>query len=114
MSPDMFALMGVKSIHTMNGLKTLLASICNGMALLTFIVARQIVWPQAILMLAGASLGGYYGAYFAQKMNPKHVRGFAIAVGFAMAAWFFARPDAPTPKRTVQTPAAVQQSYVSR
>ncbi len=103
-----FALMGVQNIHTLNGMKTLLASVCNGMALLTFIVARQIVWPQAILMIIGASLGGYYGAYFAQKMNPKHVRAFAVVVGLAMAAWFFVRPDAAPQKRAELRPAAAQ------
>ncbi len=108
-----FALMGVQNIHTLNGMKTLLASACNGMALLTFIVARQIVWPQAILMIIGASLGGYYGAYFAQKMNPRHVRGFAIAVGLAMAAWFFVRPEAPPQKRAHFAPTAVQVSTFS-
>ncbi len=64
---------------------------CNGVALLTFIVARAVVWPQALLMIVGAALGGYYGAYFAQKMNPRHVRAFAVSVGFAMAGYFFVR-----------------------
>ncbi len=105
-----FALMGVQNIHTLNGMKTLLASICNGMALLTFIVARQIVWPQAVLMIVGASLGGYYGAYFAQKMNPKHVRAFAIVVGLAMAAWFFVRPNVATTNRAETRPVVTQVS----
>ncbi len=86
-----FALMGVQNIHALNGLKTLLASVCNGVALVTFIVARAVVWPQAALMIVGAALGGYYGAYFAQKMNPRHVRAFAVGVGFAMAGYFFVR-----------------------
>ncbi len=86
-----FALMGVQNIHALNGLKTLLASVCHGIALLTFIVARAVVWPQAALMIVGAALGGYYGAYFAQQMDPRYVRGFAVGVGFAMAAYFFVR-----------------------
>ncbi len=102
-----FALMGVQNIHTLNGMKTLLASICNGMALLTFIVAGAIVWPQAVLMILGASLGGYYGAYFAQKMKPERVRAFAIGVGFVMAAYFFIRP-AP-PQKEIPQPAAIVQ-----
>lgn len=90
-----FALMGVQNIHALNGLKTLLASVCNGMALLTFIVAGRVMWPQAILMIIGAALGGYFGAYYAQKMNPRTVRTFAVCVGLAMAAWFFVRQEAP-------------------
>lgn len=87
----LFALMGVKSIHTMNGLKTMLASICNGMALLTFIVAKAIIWPQAILMILGAALGGYGGAWYAQKLPPERVRQLVIVIGFAMSAYFFVR-----------------------
>ena len=39
----------------------------------------------------GASLGGYGGAHYAQKMDPRRVRQFVIFVGFAMALYFFIR-----------------------
>lgn len=87
----MFSLMGVESIHTMNGLKTLLASICNGMALLAFIVAKAIYWPQAVLMIVGAAIGGYAGAYYAQKFQPATVRKLVIVIGLSMAAYFFVK-----------------------
>ena len=87
----LLALLGMENIHAMNGVKTLVVSMVNGVAILTFLWARVIVWPQALLMLVGASLGGYAGAYFAQKMNPQHVRWLVIAVGFAMSAYFFLR-----------------------
>jgi uncharacterized membrane protein YfcA len=61
------------------------------MALLTFIVAGAVVWPQAILMLIGAAGGGYAGAWYAQKIAPEKVRAFVIVVGFAMSAYFFVR-----------------------
>jgi uncharacterized membrane protein YfcA len=85
----MFALMGMENIHTMNAYKTVLGTVCNGIALIAFIVAHAIYWPQALLMLVGASIGGYYGAFFAQKMNPKHVRWMVIAVGASMSVYFF-------------------------
>jgi len=88
---SLLALMGMEDIHAMNGMKTLLVSIVNGTALATFIVARMIVWPQALLMLVGALIGGYGGAWVAQKMNPQHVRWLVIAIGFAMSAYFFVR-----------------------
>lgn len=87
----LFALMGIKNIHTLNGMKTLLASICNGMALITFIVAKAIFWPQAVLMLIGASIGGYGGAYYAQKLPPGRVRQLVIVIGFSMSLYFFVR-----------------------
>jgi uncharacterized protein len=87
----LLALLGLEDIHTLNGMKTLLVSIVNGTALATFVFAHVIVWPQALLMLVGALIGGYGGAWVAQKMNPQHVRWLVIAIGFAMSAYFFLR-----------------------
>jgi len=84
----LFTFLPLGDIHAMNSVKTLLAGVSNGVAIIAFIVAKIILWPQAILMLTGAILGGYGGAHFAQKMNPKHVRTFVVAVGFAMSFIF--------------------------
>jgi uncharacterized protein len=89
----MFAIMGVRSIHTINGLKTMLGTVCNGVAILAFIYARAILWPQTLLMLFGAVLGGYGGAWYAQKLPPRFVRWFAISTGFAMTSWFFVKTN---------------------
>ncbi|MGH9687312.1 MAG: sulfite exporter TauE/SafE family protein [Candidatus Acidiferrales bacterium] len=87
----LLALLGMENIHTMNGVKTLLVSLVNGVALLTFIVGHRIVWPEAGVMVIGAALGGYGGAHVAQKTNPKYVRLAVIAIGFGMSAYFFVR-----------------------
>lgn len=87
----LLSLLGINNIHAMNGMKTVLVTVGNAVALVTFIVAKIIIWPQAILMLVGASLGGYGGAFFAQKMNPQHIRRTVIAVGFLMSFYFFIR-----------------------
>lgn len=88
---SLLALLGMEDIHAMNGVKALLVSLVNCVAIVTFIVARVIVWPQAVLMLVGASVGGYGGAYYAQRMNPQHVRWLVILVGFGMSTYFFIR-----------------------
>jgi uncharacterized membrane protein YfcA len=87
----LLALLGMENIHAMNGMKTLLVSVANGVAIVTFICARVIVWPQALLMILGAVLGGYGGAYLAQKMNPRQVRRLVIVIGFVMSGYFFWR-----------------------
>jgi uncharacterized membrane protein YfcA len=87
----LLALLGMENIHAMNGVKTVLVCTVNGVAIVTFILARAIVWPPALLMVAGASVGGYAGAYYAQKMDPQHVRWLVIAVGFGMSLYFFLR-----------------------
>jgi uncharacterized protein len=87
----LLALLGIENVHTMNAMKTLLVSVVNGVALLTFILGHRIVWQEAIVMVAGSAVGGYAGAHFAQKTNPQRVRWAVIAVGFAMSAYFFFR-----------------------
>jgi hypothetical protein len=87
----LLALLGETDIHAMNGLKTLLATVANGMALLTFIVTRTVIWPQALVMVLGAAVGGYAAAWYAQKIDPRITRGLVIATGFGMAAYFFVR-----------------------
>jgi uncharacterized membrane protein YfcA len=87
----MFAMLGVESIHTMNGMKTVLASVCNGIALITFILHGAIVWPEGIVMTVGAAIGGYAGAHYAQKLDQRIVRGFVIATGVSLTTYFFWR-----------------------
>ncbi len=87
----MLAVMGLQNIHAMNGMRTLLVSVANAAAIAAFVVAKAVVWPQALLMLVGAALGGYGGAHYAQKMDPKRMRQFVIFAGFAMSLYFFIR-----------------------
>lgn len=81
-------LLPLGDIHSMNSVKTLLGTAINGVAIVAFVLARIIFWPQGVLMLTGAVLGGYGGAHYAQKLNPARVHGFVVAVGFAMSFIF--------------------------
>lgn len=83
------ALLDIGNIHAMNGLKSLLVSSVNLVALVLFIRARVVVWPEALVMLVGAVAGGYGGAYYAQKVNPVMIRRLVIVIGFGMSAYFF-------------------------
>ena len=87
----LFAIMGMENIHTMNAYKTLLASCANGVAVVTFMIAGAVVWPHAILMIVGAALGGYGGAWYAQKLDQQTVRWLVTGIGAAMSAYFFWR-----------------------
>jgi uncharacterized membrane protein YfcA len=87
----LLTILRMEDIHAMNALKTLLNAAINGAAVVTFIVAGAVLWPQALVMLVGAVAGGYGGAYFAQKIDPQIVRRFVIAVGISMTLYFFVR-----------------------
>ncbi|HUY12577.1 MAG TPA: sulfite exporter TauE/SafE family protein [Terriglobia bacterium] len=81
-------LLPLGDVHATNGVKALLAAATNGVAIVAFVVARMVLWPQAVLMLTGSILGGYGGAHYAQKVNPARVRGFVVVTGLAMSAYF--------------------------
>jgi len=85
----LLSMMGMQNIHSMNGLKTLLATCGNAVAVVVFIIAHAVYWPQAMLMVVGAAIGGYSGAYYAQKLNPKIVRAIVIIIGSSMTVYFF-------------------------
>jgi uncharacterized membrane protein YfcA len=91
MNLAMLAALGMTDIHAMNKLKVILGGVINGVATLTFIATRVILWPQGIVMTAGAILGGVSTAHFAQKLPQSWVRAFVILVGTAMTIYFFIR-----------------------
>ncbi len=89
MNLAMLAALGMTDIHAMNALKTTLGMAINGIAVLTFVVAGAVAWRQGVWMIAGAILGGYLGAHYAQKLPRGLVRASVVSVGMAMTAYFF-------------------------
>ncbi len=85
----MLTALGMRDIHAMGAIRTLLAATINAAAVLTFILAGAVLWRQCGVMVAGALAGGWFGARFAQKSDPRKVRAFVIALGLAMSAYFF-------------------------
>jgi uncharacterized protein len=85
----MLTAFGMADIHEMNALKIVLSSATNGIAVLIFILKHAVFWPQAIVMICGAALGGYFGAHYSLRLPKLCVRWFVIAVGAGMTAYFF-------------------------
>ena len=85
----MLAALGMTDIHAMNALKVVLGGIINGLAVVTFVVAGAVAWKQGIIMIAGAVVGGYFGAHYAQKLPQAWIRAFVILVGTGMTVYFF-------------------------
>lgn len=83
------AFSGLPSLNAMNGVKNFLAACINGVALVPFLLAGVIWWPQATMMALGAIIGGYLGARIGRRIAPQHLRRFVIAVGATMTVYFF-------------------------
>jgi len=87
----MLTAFGMADIHEMNALKIVLSAATNGVAVVVFIVKHAVYWPQALIMICGAALGGYFGAHYSLRLPRTWVRWFVIAVGAGMTAYFFVR-----------------------
>lgn len=85
----LLAQMGFTKVHQMNGIKTLLTSCMNGIAVLPFAIAGVIAWQWAAVMCSGAIVGGYLGARAARRLPPKRVRQVVIVVAVSMTLYFF-------------------------
>lgn len=85
------ALMGLDRLHHMNAIKNLLAACVNGVAVLVFVVAGVVAWPQAIMLAVGSIVGGYGGVAIARSVDPRLTRAFVILVGLSMTVYFFVR-----------------------
>jgi uncharacterized membrane protein YfcA len=86
----MLTAFGMADIHAMNALKTVLSSATNGIAIV-FIVSHAVYWPQALVMIVGAALGGYFGARYSLRFPQNYVRWFVITIGTVMTTYFFVR-----------------------
>jgi len=87
----MLAVFGIQSIREVNALKVVATTIANGIAVVTFIVERQIVWHFCLLMMVTGALGGYLGARYSRRLSARIMRTFVVVIGLGMAAYFFLR-----------------------
>jgi len=77
-------LLGISDIHRANGLKNFLGLTLNSAAVAAFAVSGLVRWPHALLMAAGAIMGGYYGAEIARRLGRKFVRRAVVAIGLTI------------------------------
>lgn len=85
------SMLGMADIHRMNALKTMLAALVNGVAVVAFVLAGAVAWGPGIGMIVGGIAGGYAGAAGARRVGQRRVRLWVLAVAWAMTAYFFLR-----------------------
>lgn len=86
-----WGLLGDLDIKAMSALRTVLVSVANLVAVACFVVAGSVHWPETLVMLVSAIVGGYAGARLASRVPDRVLRGFVILFSTAMTAVFFWR-----------------------
>lgn len=87
-----FTLSGMRDVHAMNSLRVLLAPLMKSAAIVTFIAAGIVHWPEALVMAATSTVGGYSGATWAKKIDQRIIKAFIVILGCVLTAVFFAYP----------------------
>jgi len=77
--------------HRLNALKNMLATVIAIVAIAVFVSGGVVAWLHAALMAPGVALGGWSGVWAARRLPQGVVRGVVIAVGLALAAYYFRR-----------------------
>jgi len=83
------AMAGHDDVHEINAIKNLLSAIIYSVTVMTFVAAGAVDWPYTLIMLATATLGGYWGATIARKIPALWLRRFIITVGMLLTVFYF-------------------------
>lgn len=86
---SVLAIVGIENVRHINALKVVSTTMANGIAVVTFILGRQVIWRDCLFMMITAALGGYCGARYSKKLNPAAMRVFVVVLGLGMSAYFF-------------------------
>jgi uncharacterized membrane protein YfcA len=78
--------LGLANIHAANGIKSFFNLCINAIAAGYFIYKGAVVWPAALVIVAGATLGGYGGARFARRIGKQKARTAVVVIGLLVTA----------------------------
>jgi uncharacterized membrane protein YfcA len=87
----LFSALGMRDLNLMNGLKNVMSFALSGASVATFALAGIVVWPQAVVMMVAATVGGFVGAKLARRMSASLVRSIVVVIGVAMTLVFAMR-----------------------
>ena len=77
--------------HLINSAKHLCSTLIQLVAVVLFIAAGLVSWPETIIVGAASVIGGYLGVVFGRRLPASVIRWLVIAVGAALTLYFFIR-----------------------
>ena len=85
-----WSLFGLTDIKALSGIRTLLVSACNGVAVVCFALSSLVWWPQTLVVMAAAIVGGWLGAHLVRRVPAPPLRlGIAIFNALITAVVFW-------------------------
>ena len=81
--------LGLENIHAANAIKVIMSSAFNAPAVLIFLFSGKVWWGFSLALMAASIVGGYGGAWLAQRVPATWVRCLVIAVGVGMTGYYF-------------------------
>ena len=88
---SVLAIFGIENVRHINALKVVSTTMANGIAVVTFIFGRQVIWRDCLIMMVTAAIGGYCGARYSRRLHPGLMRVLVVVLGLGMSAYFFWR-----------------------
>ncbi len=79
------------TLTRLNALKQGVAFSVNMAAAVFFLFSDKVVWPAALVMAAGAILGGTLGGKLASRIKPSQLRWVVVTIGVIVAIIYFFR-----------------------
>jgi uncharacterized membrane protein YfcA len=86
-----FGLVGLGDIHQRNAWKNLAATVINAVAAVVFIARGAVNWGDAVVLAAGAILGGFVGASLGRRLSPRLAETLVVLIGLGAAVLHFVR-----------------------
>jgi len=72
-------------LQKLNGVKNAILAVVNGVAAIYFMIATDVAWLAALLLLAGSVVGWQLGAHYGRRVPPPVLRAVIAIVGTGVA-----------------------------
>lgn len=77
--------------HLINAAKNLCSTLIQLVAVVLFIVAGLVSWPETLVVGAASVIGGYLGVVFGRRIPPGLMRWLVVGIGTMLTIYFFVR-----------------------
>lgn len=82
-------IIGYRDFHQSNALKNIMMTLISLLSIVIFIGGGLIAWPEALIMMVGSAIGGYFAASQAKRVPQQLLRLCIIAIGLGFSGYYF-------------------------